>query len=67
MLSGDRDLWQLVDDAAGISCLYPSAGALAGRGGRRGQPEQYTEVGEAQVQERLGVAPSQVGGLGRAW
>jgi hypothetical protein len=53
-------MWQLVDDAAGVSCLYPSPAFVAGKGGGRGGAPQYAEVDEAQVAERLGVAPSQV-------
>ena len=52
ILSGDRDLFQLVDDQKDVACLYMGAGPYGGRG--------ITVVDEAAVQQKLGVAPHQV-------
>ena len=52
ILSGDRDLFQLVDDRKDVACLYMGGGPYGGRG--------ITVVDEAAVQQKLGVAPHQV-------
>ncbi|MGB3612245.1 MAG: DNA polymerase I, partial [Elainellaceae cyanobacterium] len=54
ILSGDRDLFQLVDDDKGVSVLYLSStfGPRASAGAM--------EIQEQQVVEKLGIAPSQV-------
>ena len=52
ILSGDRDLFQLVDDQKDVACLYMGGGPYGGRG--------ITVVDEAAVQQKLGVAPHQV-------
>lgn len=54
ILTGDRDLFQLVDPAKEISVLYFSPEAL------KGSRASTTEFGPEQVKEKLGVAPSQV-------
>ncbi|BAY45851.1 DNA polymerase I [Scytonema sp. HK-05] len=54
ILTGDRDLFQLVDPAKEISVLYFSPEAL------KGSRASITEFGPEQVKEKLGVAPSQV-------
>ena len=52
ILSGDRDLFQLVDDQKDVACLYMGGGPQGGRG--------ISLVDEAAVQQKLGVAPHQV-------
>ena len=52
ILSGDRDLFQLVDDRKDVACLYMGGGSRGGRG--------ITVVDEAAVRQKLGVAPHQV-------
>ena len=52
ILSGDRDLFQLVDDRKDVACLYMGGGPYGGRG--------ITVVDEAAVRQKLGVAPTQV-------
>ncbi|MGF1515188.1 MAG: DNA polymerase I, partial [Elainellaceae cyanobacterium] len=54
VLSGDRDLFQLVDDHKGVSILYLSStfGPRASAGAM--------EIGETQVSEKLGVSAAQV-------
>ena len=52
ILSGDRDLFQLVDDRKDVACLYMGGGPYGGRG--------ITLVDEAVVGQKLGVAPTQV-------
>ncbi|MEI2581075.1 DNA polymerase I [Scytonema sp. PRP1] len=54
ILTGDRDLFQLVDPEKEISVLYFSPEAL------KGSRASITEFGPEQVKEKLGVAPSQV-------
>ena len=54
ILTGDRDLFQLVDPAKEISVLYFSPEAL------KGSRASITEFGPEEVKEKLGVAPSQV-------
>jgi DNA polymerase-1 len=53
ILSGDRDLFQLVDDARDIAVLYMGGGPYARSSGP-------TEVRREQVLERLGVIPEEV-------
>jgi DNA polymerase-1 len=55
ILTGDRDLFQLVDPEKGISVLYLSTDFL--KGGRSTGP---TEIRPEQVKEKLGIAPEQV-------
>ena len=52
ILSGDRDLFQLVDDGKDVACLYMGGGPYGGRG--------ISLVDEAAVWRQLGVAPHQV-------
>ncbi|SAY38854.1 DNA polymerase I [Candidatus Synechococcus spongiarum] len=52
ILSGDRDLFQLVDDRKDVACLYMGGGPYGGRG--------ISLVDETAVRQRLGVAPHQV-------
>ncbi|KKZ12807.1 MAG: DNA polymerase I [Candidatus Synechococcus spongiarum SP3] len=52
ILSGDRDLFQLVDDQKDVACLYMGGGPYGGRG--------ISVVDEAAVRQKLGVAPHQV-------
>ncbi|KKZ10457.1 MAG: DNA polymerase I, partial [Candidatus Synechococcus spongiarum 142] len=52
ILSGDRDLFQLVDDQKDVACLYMGGGPYGGRG--------ISLVDEAAVWQKLGVAPRQV-------
>ncbi|MEM9450762.1 MAG: DNA polymerase I [Cyanobacteria bacterium P01_E01_bin.6] len=54
ILSGDRDLYQLVDDTKGISVLY-----LSSAFGPRGSAGAM-EIQEQQVEEKLGITPEQV-------
>ncbi|KAF0652965.1 DNA polymerase I [Cyanobium sp. Copco_Reservoir_LC18] len=53
ILSGDRDLFQLVDDARDIAVLYMGGGPYAKNSGP-------TEIRRAQVIEKLGVPPEGV-------
>jgi DNA polymerase-1 len=53
ILSGDRDLFQLVDDARQISVLYMDHRALKSKTGA-------TEFKEADVEQKLGVKATQV-------
>ncbi|SRR5579883_754444 len=55
ILTGDRDLFQLVDPDKQISVLYFSPDAL-----KRSFTDSVTEFGPEQVKEKLGVFPSQV-------
>ena len=52
ILSGDRDLFQLVDDRKDVACLYTGGGSHGERG--------INVVDEAAVRQKLGVAPHQV-------
>ena len=53
ILSGDRDLFQLVDDSRNIAVLYMGGGHFAKSSGP-------TLIDEAGVQAKLGVAPTKV-------
>ncbi len=53
ILSGDRDLFQLVDDERDIAVLYMGGGPYARNSGP-------TEIRRAQVIEKLGVPPEEV-------
>ena len=53
ILSGDRDLFQLVDDSRNIAVLYMGGGPYAKSSGP-------TLIDEAGVQAKLGVAPTKV-------
>ncbi len=53
ILSGDRDLFQLVDDARDIAVLYMGGGPYA----KSGNPKLINEEG---VREKLGVNPNKV-------
>ena len=53
ILSGDRDLFQLVDDERDIAVLYMGGGPYA----KSGNPKLITEEG---VKEKLGVNPNKV-------
>lgn len=53
ILSGDRDLFQLVDEASDVTVLYMST--VYGKG-----IQPIKEFGPAEVHEKLGVAPAQV-------
>src|ERR671932_598127 len=55
ILTGDRDLYQLIDPEKGISILYLSTDFL-----KRGRSTGPTEFGPQQVKEKLGIFPSQV-------
>lgn len=55
ILTGDRDLFQLVDPEQGISVLYLSTDFF--KGNRSTGPKEF---GPEQVKEKLGIAPSQV-------
>jgi DNA polymerase-1 len=55
ILTGDRDLYQLIDPAKGISILYLSTDFL--KSGRSTGP---TEFGPEQVKAKLGIFPEQV-------
>ncbi|MDM9380576.1 DNA polymerase I [Chlorogloeopsis sp. ULAP01] len=56
ILTGDRDLFQLIDSEKEISVLYFSPEALK----RSTTTNGITEFGREQVQEKLGVLPSQI-------
>jgi len=55
ILTGDRDLFQLVDPQKGISVLYLSTDFFKGRGSTG-----PIEIGSEQVKEKLGISPAQV-------
>ncbi len=55
ILTGDRDLFQLIDPAQGISILYLSTDFL-----KRGRTPGPTEFGPEQVKAKLGITPDQV-------
>jgi DNA polymerase-1 len=55
VLTGDRDLFQLVDPEKGISVLYLSTDFL--KSGRSPGPSEF---GPEQVKEKLGITPAQV-------
>ncbi|MEM1369279.1 MAG: DNA polymerase I [Cyanobacteria bacterium P01_H01_bin.15] len=55
ILSGDRDLFQLVDEAGEISILYPSPGAM-----KAADAKGYTDFDALGVADKLGVRPDQV-------
>ncbi len=55
ILTGDRDLFQLIDPQKEISILYLSKDFL--KGGRSTGP---TEFGPEQVKEKMGITPNQV-------
>ncbi|MBR8827551.1 MAG: DNA polymerase I [Gomphosphaeria aponina SAG 52.96 = DSM 107014] len=54
ILSGDRDLFQLVDDQQQISILYINQKAI------KSSNSLYTEINRQAVQEKLGITPEQV-------
>ncbi|PLZ97774.1 DNA polymerase I, partial [Fischerella thermalis CCMEE 5196] len=56
ILTGDRDLFQLIDPKKEISVLYFSPDALK----RATNTNGISEFGEAEVKEKLGILPSQV-------
>lgn len=55
ILTGDRDLFQLVDPEKAISILYLSTDFL-----KRGKSTGPAEFGPEQVKEKLGITPAQV-------
>ena len=55
ILTGDRDLFQLIDPEKSISILYLSTDFL-----KRGRSTGPTEFGPEQVKEKLGITPAQV-------
>ena len=55
ILTGDRDLFQLVDPQKEISVLYLSTDFFKGRGSTG-----PIEIGSEQVKEKLGISPAQV-------
>jgi DNA polymerase-1 len=55
ILSGDQDLFQLVDDDGQVSVLY--LGSIFAKGSNRNASRDFTSV---QVQEKLDILPSQV-------
>ncbi|HBB32312.1 MAG TPA: DNA polymerase I [Cyanobacteria bacterium UBA8803] len=55
ILTGDRDLFQLVDSQQGISVLYLSKDFL-----KRGSTTGPVEFGPEEVKEKLGITPTQV-------
>ncbi|MBW4576841.1 MAG: DNA polymerase I [Aphanothece sp. CMT-3BRIN-NPC111] len=55
IVTGDRDLFQLVDPAKGISVLY-----LGNSFWQRGSNAGPVEVGPEQVQEKMAITPEQV-------
>lgn len=55
ILSGDRDLWQLVDDEKDVKVLAPPGPT---KGASRA--DMFVEVGEEHVRGKLGVSPRQV-------
>lgn len=56
ILTGDRDLFQLIDPKKEISVLYFSPDALK----RATNTNGISEFGEEEVKEKLGILPSQV-------
>ncbi|ACK67090.1 DNA polymerase I [Rippkaea orientalis PCC 8801] len=54
IVSGDRDLFQLVDEAKNISVLYLERNAV------KGSSEGYTEFNSEAVEAKLGIKPVQV-------
>lgn len=55
ILTGDRDLFQLVDTEKAISVLYLSTDFL-----KRGRTTGPAEFGPEEVKEKLGISPAQV-------
>lgn len=55
ILSGDRDLYQLIDPEGHISVLYLST--VYGKGGTNGSAKEYRAT---EVEEKLGIRPDQV-------
>src|ERR671932_1571914 len=55
ILTGDRDLFQLVDPAKAISILYLSTDFF-----KRGRSSGPKEIGPEEVKEKLGITPEQV-------
>lgn len=55
ILTGDRDLYQLIDPEKNISILYLSSEFL-----RQGRSSGPTEFGPEQVKQKLGIFPNQV-------
>ena len=55
ILTGDRDLYQLIDPEQSISILYLSSEFL-----RQGRSSGPTEFGPEQVKQKLGIFPNQV-------
>lgn len=55
IVTGDRDLFQLVDAQKKISVLYLEKNAF-----KASSPNGYTEVNPAEVEQKLGVKPNQV-------
>ncbi|HAC65916.1 MAG TPA: DNA polymerase I [Cyanothece sp. UBA12306] len=55
IVSGDRDLFQLVDDPKNISVLYLERNAI-----KSSSSEGYTEFNSEAVEEKLGIKPDQV-------
>ena len=55
ILTGDRDLYQLIDPDQSISILYLSSEFL-----RQGRSSGPTEFGPEQVKQKLGIFPNQV-------
>lgn len=55
ILSGDRDLYQLIDPEGYISVLYLST--VYGKGGTNGSAKEYRAT---EVEEKLGIRPDQV-------
>lgn len=55
ILTGDRDLYQLIDPEKSISILYLSSEFL-----RQGRSSGPTEFGPEQVKQKLGILPTQV-------
>ncbi|HEY9834547.1 MAG TPA: DNA polymerase I, partial [Stenomitos sp.] len=55
ILTGDRDLYQLIDPDKSISILYLSSEFL-----RQGRSSGPTEFGPEQVKQKLGILPAQV-------
>jgi len=54
ILSGDRDLFQLVDDKKQVSLLYINQKAI------KSSNSLYTEINRQGVKEKLGITPEQV-------
>jgi 5'-3' exonuclease len=67
ILSGDKDMFQLVDTAAGVSVLYPLSGGVAAQhaaaweaGSRPLIAGSLQDMDEGSVEAVLGVPPSMV-------